>query len=73
MNRQPTVCATHDYALALQGEKRNVAYYRRLPRGKGQPTTQSWDNPLYEVRLRKRSHNIYSAKLRVGQNVSERH
>jgi len=31
-----------NYALVLQGEKRNVGYHGRLPKGKGQPTTQSW-------------------------------
>jgi hypothetical protein len=29
-------------------------------------------SPPYEVRLRRRSHNIFLTELRVGQNVSER-
>ena len=42
MDEQAAVCATQNYALVLQGEKRNVGYHGRLPKGKGQPTTQSW-------------------------------
>jgi hypothetical protein len=34
MDEQATVCTTQDYALALQGEKRNAGYHGRLPKEK---------------------------------------
>lgn len=62
VDEQAAVCATQNYALALQGEERNVGYHGRLPKEKGQSTTQSpGTSPPYEVRLRRMNHSVFSA------------